>query len=275
MSEGGPDGTRAKLTAAPSLDELLVDYEASLRKIAALPELTMRRAALQEALERPDDEVVWWIDQLLRGALWGHTAQMDALVALADWLIALDPDEHYDRLQALYQAAADGGRESVLMMLRNPPPHAALAAGAALPEVRLPIQRDVTIGERRTLARGRDRKLLERLLYDPNELVLTNLLNNPALLVADVVVVASRRPTDANLLRVVCENVRWFKELRVREALVHNPYAATGVSLKLLPTLPIQALRRIRYASDLHPLVHDFAKLLVQLREERTAPWRV
>ena len=274
MSEGGPEGTSAKVTA-PSLDELLVDYEASLRKIAALPELPMRRTALQEALDRPDDEVVWWIDQLLRGALWGHTAQMDALVALASWLIALDPSEHYDRLQALYQAAADSDRESVLMMLRNPPPHAALAAGAALPEVRLPIQRDVTIGERRTLARGRDRKLLDRLLYDPNELVLTNLLNNPALLVTDVVVVASRRPTDAQLLRVVCENARWFKELRVREALVHNPYAATGISLKLLPTLPIQVLRRIRYASDLHPLVHEFARLLVQLREDRTAPWRV
>lgn len=257
----------------PTLDALLVDYETFLRRVAALPEIAMRRAVVEEALQRPDDEVAWWIDQLLRGALWGHAPQMDAVVALADWLISLDPTDDYERVQSLYRAAAEADRTSVLMLLRNPPPHAVLRG--RLPEVRLPIQRDVTIGERRTLARGQDRRLLERLLYDPNELVLTNLLDNPAVLVADAVLVASRRPTRPELLHVTCQKVRWLKELRVREALVQNPFAWTGMSLKLLPTLPVQSLRRIRNASDLHPLLHEYAKMLVELREERTAPWRV
>ena len=54
-----------------------------------------------------------------------------------------------------------------------------------------------------------------------------------------------------------------------------NPYAPTGMALKLLPTMTIQTLRRIHHASDLHEIVHEFAGILVKIREERTAPWRL
>jgi hypothetical protein len=259
-----------------AVDPLLEQYHQTLKRIVALPELPMRRAAVGEALERlDDDQTVWWIDQLIRGALWGRSPEIDAMLACADWLVRLRLEDDYARLQALYEAATHAERDGVLMLLRDPPPHRALRKGASLPEVRLPVEREITLGERRSMARGRDRRYLERLLLDPSPLVIRNLLKNPHLRVQDVLVVATRRPTKPELTMEVALNTRWFKSHRIREALVQNPYSATGLSLRLLPTLRIHTLRRIRNAGDLHPWVHDTAEMLVELREQRTAPWRV
>jgi hypothetical protein len=68
---------------------------------------------------------------------------------------------------------------------------------------------------------------------------------------------------------------RWFRVHEVRESLAMYPYNHTGVALRLLPTLHVKTLRRIRDAGDLHRAVSDFARLLVELRERRTAPLRV
>lgn len=265
-------GERAEATAPHDLFE---SYESSLRHISSLPEVPMRRSAVASAIaSRSEDEAVWWLDQLVRGALWGSSPEIDAMLACADWLQRLG-DEDYELLQALYRAAVDAERVCVVNLLRAPPPHRALDARARLPEVRLPLPRDVSVGERRSLARRPDRDLLDRLLLDPSPLVVANLLANPHVRVADVLVIAARRPTLPEILTVVARSERWFTEHRVREALVQNPYVSTGLALKLLPTLHVQTLRKIRNAGDLHPLVHEMARLLVDLREERTAPWRV
>lgn len=261
--------------AAPA-DDLLARYEAKLRHIASLPELPMRRAAVDAAIaELEPDEAAWWIDQLIRGALWGREPEIDAMLACADWLIRLSKDDDYDRIQTLYSAAADAERESVKMLLRDPPPHHALRKGARLTETRLPLDRDVTVGERRSMARGSDRQFLERLLLDSSPLVIQKLVENPNLRLQDVLVIATRRPTTPDLVFEVALSTKWFAEHQVREAIVQNPYGPTGVALKLLPTLHVHTLRRIRNAGDLHPAVHDTAKLLVELREQRTAPWRI
>ncbi len=268
MSEDAPEPVEAP-------DDLVSGYETSLSHIGSLPEVPMRRSAVDRAIRALDPEqAVWWLDQLVRGALWGRGPEMDAMLACADWLQRLG-DEDYELLQDLFLAATDAERTCVLMLLRNPPPHRALTGSARLPEVRLPLDRDVSIGERRSLARGSNRQLLERLLLDPEALVIRNLLKNPNLRVADILVVASRRPTTPDLLREVAMATRWLADHRVREALVQNPYSATGLALKLLPTLHVQTLRRIRNAGDLHPLVHETATMLVELREHRTAPWKV
>lgn len=258
------------------VDELLERYDTTLRQIGSLPEIPMRRAAVAAAVTALEpDEAVWWIDQLIRGALWGKNPEMDAILACADWLVRLRQEDDYGTIATLYEAAAEAGRESVLMMLRDPPAHRALRNGARLPETRLPIDRDVSLGERRSMARGQDRRFLERLILDPSPLVVGQLLENPAIRLPDVVTIAARRPTVPELVLQVALAPKWFRELQLREAIVQNPFAATGLALKLMPTLNIHSLRKIRHAGDLHPMIREFAELLVQLREQRTAPWKV
>lgn len=262
--------------AQQGVDELLVAYDTTLRQIGSLPEIPMRRAAVGAAVTALEPaEGVWWIDQLVRGALWGKNPEMDAMIACADWLVRLRQEDDYDTIATLYEAAAQAERESVLMLLRDPPAHRALRNGARLPETRLPLNRDVTLGERRSMARGQDRRFLERLILDPSPLVVEQLLANPAIRLSDVITIAARRPTLPELVLQVALAPKWFRESKIREAIVQNPFAATGLALKLMPTLNIHSLRKIRHAGDLHPAVHTFAKILVELREQRTAPWKV
>lgn len=282
MSESGEHPGAEEDSGTPTdlpsteLDDLIARYEASIRTIGALPEIPMRRAALDRTIASlSSSEAVWWIDQLLRGALWGRSPEIDAMMACSDWLIRMRADDDYTRLQTLFQEAHDSGRESVVMLLRDPPPKLAMPPLAKLPEVNLNLGREIPLGERRSLARGRNKVLLDRLLMDPSPLVLEKLLDNPNIRVADILLVASRRPTKPELLNPIIFHQKWFSTVSIREAIVFNPYTPTGISLKLLPTLPIQLLRRVRDAGDLHEVLQETGEMFVKLREERTAPWRI
>lgn len=257
-------------------DPLHDTYEELLERVAGLPELPMRAALLKSKLEGLEpEETVWCLDQLLRASLWGHPGATEAILATAWWLIELRREDDYDLLKTLFQTAHNGERSAVVDLFRDVPPHRSLADGQKLPEVRLPMDRDVTLGERRSLASGPKRKVLERLLLDPDPLVIRKLLDNPAIRLQDVQIVVTRRPTTPALLRTVVEHPRWFRRYGAREAVVRNPYCDTGLALKLLPTMRIKTLRRLKFSGDLHPLITESAKRLVKLREERTAPWRV
>lgn len=260
------------LSAAP--DRLVQLYDRTMKALGRIPELAMRRAKFGETMRTlTPEEAVWWLDQLVRGALWGRSPEIDGMLAASSWLIRLRLDDEYDLLQGMYIAAHESNRASILSMLRDFPPHQALAKTARLPDVKLPIPREVTLGEKRMLAAGQNRQILDRLIHDNSPLVIEKLMLNPILQVSDVLSIASRRPTLPSLLIQVVLSDHWFVDLRVREALVQNPYTPTGISLRLLPTLHATLLRKLRFVGDLHPEIAEKASLYVELREQRTAPW--
>ena len=249
-------------------------YAQTVRGVVGLPEIPMRRARLDQALRtQPPEVAVWCIDQLLRGSLWGRAPETDAMLACVSWLIWLRDQDAYEFIQSLYIHAHEDNRAAVLFLLRDPPAHRAMPDNARLPEVRLPLPREVTLGERRQMAAGPNRQLLERLIYESSPLVIQKILGNSHIRLQDVLVITSRRPTLPEILREVVNHEGWFREMKVREALVQNPYLPTGISLKLLPTLHVDVLRKLRHAGDLHPMVQEAAALYVELREQRTAPW--
>ena len=258
------------------VDALQQAFQASLRTITNLPELDMRVAALGATLEaRPPREVAWWIDQLMRGALWGKSAEVDAMMACARWLIRERVDDHYNLIKSVFECAYHDERRAILAILRDPPPHQKLIKGRQLAAPDLKLGREVTLGERRSLARGNNRNIIEKLLRDPNRLVVEQLLQNRNLREADVILIASSRPNMPEVLREIALHKNWFLCQSVRHMLVMNSYASIGLVLKLLPTLSIDKLRQVRNASHLHPLVLETAALLVELREQRTAPWGI
>ncbi len=257
-------------------EPLYGDYERLLRQIRSLPELPMKAAMVERRVwARSSGERAWYMDQLLRASLWGKAGGAEAMMAAVWWILGMKREGRYEDLKAMYMAAHDAGREAVVALFRNIPPHRALAEGQKLPELKLPQREEVTLGERRALATGPERQLLKRLLMDPDPLVIRKLLDNPRLRVEDVNVVVTRRPTVPQILWEVATHPRWFPNDRVREALVRNPYGQTGMALTLMPSLGIRVLRRIAHSGDLHDEVQKSADRLVRLREERTAPWRV
>jgi hypothetical protein len=216
------------------------------QRVAALPELAMRRVALARALAGPaPTDAVAVLEALLDAARRtpGHpyTATVAALAStLGDAMLV-----PYALRQALYEAAKLGGREVVARLFfaaargpaDEPPP----------PEPERPLSRGgrpLTLGERKSLARGGRRDLLQHLLRDPDAAVIRVLLGNPRLTERDVVFVAARRPVRGDVLRAVFDS-RWLAQYHVKRALAMNPYTPGDLAVRLLPSLSPEDLRAV------------------------------
>jgi len=123
------------------------------------------------------------------------------------------------------------------------------------------------LGLRRQAARTTDRNLLDRLLRDTDHRVIKLVLDNPRLRERDVVTIAARRPTRAEVLRVVSLHPRWSSRYRVRKTLACNPYTPAEIAVRLLETLMVQDLRFIVNSGVLLPEVQAEAR---RVRGRRT-----
>jgi hypothetical protein len=97
--------------------------------------------------------------------------------------------------------------------------------------------RPLSLGERKSVARSRDRALLARVLRDPHPDVIRILLGNPHLTEPDVVRLSARRPVHGDVLREVCKSPRWVVRYGVRLALVKNPHLPLALALRFVPQL--------------------------------------
>ena len=111
--------------------------------------------------------------------------------------------------------------------------------------------RKLTLGERKSLARKRDRNLLARALRDPDPDVIRILLSNPALVEEDIVRLAARRPTRAQVLEQVFQHPRWILRYRVRLALALNPFTPEDIVLQLVPHLAPSDVRELAHAGHI------------------------
>jgi hypothetical protein len=162
----------------------------------------------------------------------------------------------YDRRATLYAAARDGRHFDLADLFLSgtgagevePPPPLALGGRA------------LTLGERKALARGRRRELLDRLMRDPDATVIRILLANPRLTERDVVTIAARRPQLADVQREIAGAPRWIGRYGVKLALVLNPYTPTDVSVRLLGFLTAADLRQIAFDGVLAEIVRAAAR---------------
>lgn len=105
--------------------------------------------------------------------------------------------------------------------------------------------RVLSLGERKSLARRPDRKLLDRVLRDPHPDVIELLLQNPRLTEPDVVRLCARRPNSAEILLRVFRAPRWATSPRVRRSLAMNPATPAAVVLAVVPLMTPADLREM------------------------------
>lgn len=191
----------------------------------------MRQATLRATLDGLDDAAAARLcAELVRRGPDGAPFDV-ALLALT--AVLDDGGLGYDRHAALYTAARALGDAQLgrLLLSSQPPP-----PGAPKPADLLG-GRELTLGERKSLARGRRREVLDRLLRDPDESVLTILLANPRITEDDVVRLAARRPTTAGAQRSILRSERFIARYAVKRALVLNPYTPTDLAARLVVLL--------------------------------------
>jgi len=150
------------------------------------------------------------------------------------------------------------GFEDALRYLTQDPPHLRFERNRA--GDRRPGE---TLGLRISLARRTTPRVIERLIYDPDEKVIKTILENPRLTEAEVLKISSSRRTPPSILATIAHNQRWICRYKVKLSLVYNPYAPLRVSLGLLPLLLRQDLAEIAEDQALpEPLREKAGRLL-------------
>lgn len=125
----------------------------------------------------------------------------------------------------------------------------------------------ISLGERRALSKRPVKEVIDRLLSDPDLMVIGNILNNPRTTEKEVLKVASKRPNSPAILKLVAGHRKWSKRYDVMKAIALNPYTPPRVSVALLEGLMTQDLRAIADDKTLHPQVKEAAKDIVKERE--------
>lgn len=217
------------------------------RKLASLPERAMHWRVLLEALRKaPIEEAAALVEAILSRPV-GSRQRPDLLrLRLLEVLAGASPtpDDALDYAfrRDLYAAADGQGAEAVKRHLHSLPE----LADAEVLARRLPKDvAEIPLGRRRSLAKGDDPILLDKLALDPDPVVAEHLLRNPRTREPDVVRIAALRPVGGDTLRSIDAIERWHRSPRVRTAIARNPYCPIDLALRLVPTLGTAVLREI------------------------------
>lgn len=184
--------------------------------------------------------------------------------------LALAPPDRADQKRAIARIAEVRGQLALARLLGSEAdpadlPADALDEGSESPDTNsrqraralMERGRPLSLGERKTLARRRDRNLLARVLRDPHPDVIRIVLDNPALTEADVIRLCAQRPVPADVLAQVFRHPRWIVRYRVQRALALNPHTPDSISLQLLPHLTSSDLSLVARSADLSDRVRD------------------
>jgi hypothetical protein len=218
------------------------------KRIAGIHDFDMRVSYLKHELVRLSaDDIAELLEMAVDGSELKAPPHPELLLALT-LALADVPDVR----QAIVRAAAARGLMRVVQLLSR---RDAQETPSRTHNARngLDDSRPLTLGERKALARKRDRRLIARAIRDPDPAVIGILLGNPALTEEDVVRLCARRPVSAEVLRSVFRSTRWIVRYRVRRAIVLNPHTPLDVSLPLAVQLSGPDARLVMESTELAP----------------------
>ncbi|PLX45421.1 MAG: hypothetical protein C0609_03185 [Deltaproteobacteria bacterium] len=170
------------------------------------------------------------------------------------------------RFSEILRAANAIGLEGPPLILEYSGPNRGADKLPPLPD---PLGDRLSLGHKKTAARGMRSHLLERLLKDPDPRVVREVLRNPRLREEEVLAIASRRPSSEELFNHLARATRWIVRQPVARAIAMNPYAPVRLALMLMVTLPDTVLAEAAKIEGLHPAVRSGALKLIALRGER------
>lgn len=222
--------------------DTFVELHKRLRLWARVDDLTLLREPVRALLlDEPAEHAAPFL-----GALFERPVPPGlrlAFLALVQGL--LDPGRlPYERARDLYERAADDGYQNLRRVLASAAPVEGTASVAARPYD--PLFDELPLGTRKWKARLHDRNLLARLVHDPDPAVVAILLQNPKVTEANVLRLASARPTKPEILLSVVQSARWLPRAEVIQALVQNPCTPLPARVALLPLLNRAELARLR-----------------------------
>ncbi len=215
--------------------------------------------------EVPTEDLGSAFDGWLGAAQASHPAAMAALPALVVTAVWPSAERWMEELRRLaFQRRWLG----LARLLRTYPEPQNLAESAAEVPPYDP-SRELTLGERRSLARAIGPRAIDKFLADPNPMVVRELLRNPRLTEEHVVRLAARRPPRPKNISVLAETPNWLIRPRVRMALVQNPGTPAALGMPLLSLATRPELESVAESSSLHIVLRATAEEYLGFK----APW--
>lgn len=209
----------------------MVPVTSLIRTLLSLPELRTRALWLIDHVQKLDfTEAAALLDALCKSSERGDEQAHEGLIA---WVVGLVQLGESAWVSELRRVTVRCDLHSLNRMLRVSP--ATVTASDSLPPVPdYGAGRELTVGERRSLARRPNRRAFERLLADPHPLVLRTLLHNPRLTEDDVVRLVGKRPLRIAVVDELAQCPDWLVRPRVRMTLIHNPGTPSNITQPLL-----------------------------------------
>ena len=242
-------------------------FSSLVTRINALPERTMRREVMGEVLLQCSAETRAELLQHIVVSSAHSTRVLPLLLAFQEQPIA-NHRLSYREVRETYEVARERGYIEVLRFFLTVEP---TREEEDTPEGHHQLAK-VALGRRKTMARGHDINMLEKLLLDPEPSVIRNLLRNPRITEREVLRIATRRPNQDTVLTELSQHPRWFERYSVKSALCKNPYSPPMLVLGTMACLQKRDLKEIAHNRQLHIHVRKRAMELLIARQGNV-PW--
>lgn len=234
---------------------MAIDVHRIARRLASLPETTMRAAVLCDTVcELEPADAAWLLDVLATAGRSGGPPFDVSLLAAVEMIH--EEKIPYEIRRAIFEEAERGSLLACKELLLSDQ-DLKVSEDTRKPRALIPGQRPLTLGERKSLARSWDRTVLERLLGDPNPDVVGLLLDNPRLTESDVLRISSARRASGAVLRQILGHKRWKVRPRIRLSLLRNPKLPEATALRLVGLVDRATLRELRNDPLLPQSVRD------------------
>jgi len=240
------------------------------RVLLSLPDLALRTGWLRDFLRSSSaHESATVLNALCEDNERADPQAREAILVVALLFASLGECDLVDQLRA--QADARHLLSLSRLLRRAPPPAVHDRPARELPVPDYGTGRELTVGERKSLARSPNRRAFDKLLGDPHPLVIRQLLENPRLTEDDVVRMTARRPARLEVLEAVAQHGRWLSRPRVRLSMLFNPGAPPTITMPLLAVCTRNELSEVLHHSESSTVLRGAAHELL----ERLPPLRV
>jgi len=233
----------------------LADY--LVRSMETVPERKMRTLRLKERLSHmPEEIIIEVIHDVLSQTRPGDTSSAHFLMSIIDIFSDMN-DMQSQQLLKLYVMCRDRGYTRASVVFVSPEPKKRPFSKYDFVE-----NRDMdylTLGEKRSMARTRNKDLLDRLIYEPHPLVIRNILENPRMTEHEVLKMVSKRPNNETILSEIFQSEKWLRSYNIKISMIKNPYTPVGIAMVLLYFLKRQDLRAVSRDQSLHELIKETA----------------
>jgi hypothetical protein len=239
------------------------------RVLLSLPDLALRTSWLRDFLSNGsahDSATV--LNALCEDNERAEPQAREAILPVALFFAALGECALVEQLRR--QADSRHLLSLARLLRRAPPPSVHDRPHRELPVPDYGTGRELSVGERKSLARSPTRRAFDKLLADPHPLVIRQLLENPRLTENDVVRMTARRPARLEVLEAIAQHGRWLSRPRVRLSMLFNPGSPPVISMPLLAVCTRNELSEVLHHSESSPVLRNAALELL----ERLPPLR-